>query len=60
MEALLAMVTFMFVTLAFIGLLTTIVGVTILIRLWKQYDMTYRVQYIYNELKSYYSKRFRA
>lgn len=60
MEVLLAIVSFMVVTLAFIGLLTTIVGVAIIIRLWKQYDMAYRVKYIFNELKYYYSKRFRA
>lgn len=60
MEVLLTLVSFMVVTLAFIGLLTTIVGVAILIRLWKRYDMTYRVKYIFNELKHYYSKRFRA
>lgn len=60
MEILLTMMSFIVVSLAFIGLLTTIVGAAILIRLWKQYNMTYRVQYIYNELKSYYSKRFRA
>lgn len=60
MEILLTIVSFMFVTLAFIGLLTTIVGVAIIIRLWKQNDMTYRVKYIFNELKYYYSKRFRA
>lgn len=60
MEVLLVIVSFMVVTLAFIGLLTTIVGVAILIRLWKQYGMTYRIRCIFNELKYYYLKRFRA
>lgn len=60
MEMLLTLMSFIVVTLAFIGLLTTIIGVTILIRMWKHYDMTHRVKYIFNELRYYYSKRFRA
>lgn len=59
LEVVLTMVSFIVVSLAFIGLLVTIAGVVIMVKLWKRYDMTYRVQCIYNELK-YRLRRFRA